>query len=134
MPPDGFLTPDTYPDCYGHDGAPHSLISPKATKYEPPAFDYPNGLYYIPSLEASMVYGHGVGPIHWGRGISVYESLCNTTYFTVRTPQSTSYPFLFSEYHHYEYPFRSHYTPDIGEGAGTDVLETVLVFAYLHLC
>ena len=49
-------------------------------------------------------------------------SLYTTASLTVCTPQSTSYPLLFPEYHRYEYPFRSHYTPDIEEG-GTDYLE-----------
>eukprot|EP00965_Chrysotila_dentata_P088752 2930275-Pleurochrysis_carterae.AAC.1 len=60
--------------------------------------------------------------MHRGRGVSVHESLCNTADLTVRTPQSRSYALFFSEYHHYEYAFRSHYTPDIGEGR-TDFLK-----------
>eukprot|EP00965_Chrysotila_dentata_P013201 435757-Pleurochrysis_carterae.AAC.1 len=43
-------------------------------------------------------------------------------YFAVRTRLRTLYPLLFSEYQHYEYPFRPPYTPDIGEG-GTDISE-----------
>eukprot|EP00965_Chrysotila_dentata_P254190 6211792-Pleurochrysis_carterae.AAC.1 len=76
-------------------------------EYEPPAFDYSNGLCYIPPHTASMVYGHGVGLFYWGRGVSVYGSLCNATYFASQ---------------HYEYPFRPPYTTYIGEG-GTDTLE-----------
>eukprot|EP00965_Chrysotila_dentata_P022951 760576-Pleurochrysis_carterae.AAC.1 len=45
-------------------------------------------------------YGeYGIWPWGWpillGRGISVYGSLCNATYFAVRTPSSTLFPFLF---------------------------------------
>eukprot|EP00965_Chrysotila_dentata_P140177 4633968-Pleurochrysis_carterae.AAC.1 len=109
-------------DGYGYNSAPHSLIFLITPEYEPPAFDYSSGLCYIPSRKASMVNGHGVGLFHWGRGISVYRSLCNATYFAVRTPLKTVSPFLFSEYRHYEYPFRPPSTPDIGD-AGTDNLE-----------
>eukprot|EP00965_Chrysotila_dentata_P086953 2870314-Pleurochrysis_carterae.AAC.3 len=93
MPSDGFSLHDAHPDGYGYDGSPQSLISLITPEYEPPAFDYSNGLCYIPPPMASMVYDHGVGRYHWGR-----------------------------EYQHYEYLFRPTYTPYIGEG-GTDTLE-----------
>eukprot|EP00965_Chrysotila_dentata_P254883 6212024-Pleurochrysis_carterae.AAC.2 len=101
-PSDGFSTHDAHRDGYGFDSAPQSLISLTTPEYEPPAFDYSNGLCYIPPRKASMVYGHGVGLFYWGRGIPVYGSLCNETYLAVRTPLSTLSSFLFSEYRHYE--------------------------------
>eukprot|EP00965_Chrysotila_dentata_P086265 2846204-Pleurochrysis_carterae.AAC.2 len=50
-------------------------------EYEPPAFDYSDGLCYIPPRKASMVFGHDVGLFYWDRGIPVYGSFCNATYF-----------------------------------------------------
>eukprot|EP00965_Chrysotila_dentata_P241187 6204139-Pleurochrysis_carterae.AAC.2 len=47
---------------------------------------------------ASMAYGRGVDLYYWGRGISVHRSLCDATYFAVRTLPKTLYPFVFSEY------------------------------------
>eukprot|EP00965_Chrysotila_dentata_P073225 2419352-Pleurochrysis_carterae.AAC.1 len=83
MPSDGFSTHDAYSDGYGYDSAPHSLISLMTPEYEPPSFNYSSGLCDIPPRKASMVYGHGVGLLfYWGRGTSVYGSLCNATYFT----------------------------------------------------
>eukprot|EP00965_Chrysotila_dentata_P243356 6205370-Pleurochrysis_carterae.AAC.3 len=89
MPPDGLSLHDAHLDGYGYNSAQQSLMSLIITpEYEPPAFDYPNGLCYIPPRMASMVYGHGVlGRYYWG--ISVYGLLCNATYFAVRTPLST---------------------------------------------
>eukprot|EP00965_Chrysotila_dentata_P159031 5253819-Pleurochrysis_carterae.AAC.1 len=92
-PSDGFSTHDVHPDGYGYDSAPQSLLSLMTPEYDPPAFDYSDGLCYIPPRKASMVYGHGVGLFYWGR-----------------------------EYQHYEYPFRPSHTPYSGEG-GTNILE-----------
>eukprot|EP00965_Chrysotila_dentata_P240593 6203799-Pleurochrysis_carterae.AAC.1 len=129
-PSDGSSTHDAHPDGYGYDSAPQSFISLMTPEYKPPAFDYSNGLCYIPPRKASLVYyDHGVGLFYWGLGISVYGSLYNATCFAVRTHLSSLYPFLFSEYQQYEYPFRPPYdyigggeTDYIGEG-DTDYLE-----------
>eukprot|EP00965_Chrysotila_dentata_P082949 2736684-Pleurochrysis_carterae.AAC.2 len=85
MPSDGFSLHDAHPDGYGYDSAPQSLISLITPEYDPPAFNYSNGLCHIPPR---MAYGHGVGRFYWGRGNPVYDygSLCNATYFAVRTP------------------------------------------------
>eukprot|EP00965_Chrysotila_dentata_P123966 4097305-Pleurochrysis_carterae.AAC.1 len=66
-PSDGFSPHDAHPDGYNYDSAPHSLRSLMTPEYEPPAFDYSSGLCYIPPRKASMVYGHWVGQIYWGR-------------------------------------------------------------------
>eukprot|EP00965_Chrysotila_dentata_P157774 5211522-Pleurochrysis_carterae.AAC.1 len=50
-PSDGFPThADAHSDGYGYDSAPHSLMSLMTPEYEPAAFDYSNGLSYIPPL------------------------------------------------------------------------------------
>eukprot|EP00965_Chrysotila_dentata_P057277 1899983-Pleurochrysis_carterae.AAC.1 len=74
-------THDAHSDGYGYDGAPDSLISLMTPEYKPPAFDYSNGLCHILPRKAKIVYCHGVGLFYWGRGISVYGSFCNATYF-----------------------------------------------------
>eukprot|EP00965_Chrysotila_dentata_P071640 2367112-Pleurochrysis_carterae.AAC.1 len=86
VPSDGFSPHDAHPDGYGYNSAPHLLISLMTPEYEPPAFDFSNGLCCMPPRKASMVHGHGVGLCYWGR-----------------------------EYQHYEYPFYPPYMPDIGE-------------------
>eukprot|EP00965_Chrysotila_dentata_P185312 6117464-Pleurochrysis_carterae.AAC.1 len=74
---------DAPPDGYGYNSAPQSLTSLITPGYEPPAFDDSNGLCNIPPRMASMVYSHGIGRYYWGRGISVYGSLCNATCFAI---------------------------------------------------
>eukprot|EP00965_Chrysotila_dentata_P193371 6175726-Pleurochrysis_carterae.AAC.1 len=67
LPADGFSLHDAHPCGYGYDSAPQPLISLITPEYEPPAFDYSNGLCYIPPRRASIAYGHRVGRYYWGR-------------------------------------------------------------------
>eukprot|EP00965_Chrysotila_dentata_P220254 6191662-Pleurochrysis_carterae.AAC.1 len=66
-PSDGFSTHVAHPDGYDYDSTPHSLLSLMTPEYETPAFDYSNGVWYIPPRKASMLHGHGVGLFYWGR-------------------------------------------------------------------
>eukprot|EP00965_Chrysotila_dentata_P244640 6206087-Pleurochrysis_carterae.AAC.2 len=47
-PSDGFSTHDAHLDGCGYNSAPHSFIFLMTPEYEPPAFNYSNGLCYIP--------------------------------------------------------------------------------------
>eukprot|EP00965_Chrysotila_dentata_P218818 6190786-Pleurochrysis_carterae.AAC.1 len=68
MPSDKCSLHDAHPGGYGYDGAPRLSISLITHEYEPPAFDYSNGVCYIPPRIASIAYGHGVGLYCFGVG------------------------------------------------------------------
>eukprot|EP00965_Chrysotila_dentata_P258404 6213206-Pleurochrysis_carterae.AAC.3 len=53
-PMDGFSINNTHPDGYNRDSTPRSLIFSITSEYEPPAFDYSNGVCYMPPLMATM--------------------------------------------------------------------------------
>eukprot|EP00965_Chrysotila_dentata_P019002 633562-Pleurochrysis_carterae.AAC.1 len=57
-PSDGFSADDAHADGFGYDSALHSSISLMTPEYEPPAFDYSNGLCYIPPRTEANLYRH----------------------------------------------------------------------------
>eukprot|EP00965_Chrysotila_dentata_P180188 5949476-Pleurochrysis_carterae.AAC.1 len=68
---------------------------------QPPKYDYISGPFYMDPRYGYYVYGQSYGACYWGKGRTVYGSLCTGIYHSVRTPLSVLSYFLFAERTHY---------------------------------